>query len=259
VSGAVGAFDSHLEQWLDAEPELRLARLFVAEAREPRIAALEAIGHELHAALFEVADDRIAQAKLAWWMEELAQRPRHPLTRGLAEASAGSQAAVAPLREACAALLRFAQQDSVESMDQLISPLARAADGLVRARARGAGPAISPRALAAARLVFAARDWLRFARPERAWLPLDLLARAGVDRAGAVGSVPVVTALLRGLCDAMADVPARDLRGIDGARVAAARTWAARMAGAPRALLDGRLAAPHVALVFGLWRVGRRR
>lgn len=257
MTGAVGAFDTHVEQWLDAEPELRLARLFVAEAREPRIAALEAIGHELHAALFEIADDRIAQAKLAWWLEELAQRPRHPLTRGLAEASAGSQAAVAPLRETCAALLRFAQQDSVESMEQLLSPLARAADGLVRAR--GAGPAIAPRALAAARLVFAARDWLRFARPERAWLPLDLLARAGVDRAGAVGSVPVATALLRGLCDAMADVPARDLRGIDGARVAAARAWAARMACAPRALLEGRLAAPRVALVFGLWRVGRRR
>lgn len=257
MTGAVGAFDSHVEQWLEAEPELRLARMFVAEARDPRIAALEAIGHELHAALFDVGDDRVAQAKLVWWLDELAQRPRHPLTRGLADASAGSHAAAGPLREACAALARLAQEDSIESLDQLLAPLARAAEAL--SRARGAAAGIEPRALAAARLVFAARDWVRFARPERAWLPLDLLARVGVDRAGAVDSVPVAQATLRGLREVLDRVPARTLRGVDGARVAAARAWAARMQAAPRALLEGRLAAPRVALVFGLWRVGRRR
>jgi hypothetical protein len=257
MTGAVGAFDSHVEQWLDAEPELRLARMFVAEARDPRIAALEAIGHALHAALFEVGDDRVAQSKLAWWLDEFAQRPRHPLTLGLADASGGAQAAAAPLREACAALLRLAQADSIESLDQLLDPLARAAAAL--ARARGAAPAIDARALAAARLVFAVREWVRFARPERAWLPLDVLARVGVDRAGAVASAPVALALLRRLREVLDAVPSRDLRGIDGARVAAARAWAARMAGAPLSLVDGRLAAPRITLVFALWRVGRRR
>jgi len=257
VSGAVGAFGSHVAQWLDAEPELRLARMFVAEARDPRIEALEAIGHELHASLFDVGDDRVAQAKLAWWLDEFAQRPRHPLTRGLAEAANGSQAASAPLREACAALLRLSQSDSIESLSQLLAPMEAAASALARARGGIAGPA--PRAVAAARLVFAARDWPRFARPERGWVPLDVLARVGVDRTGATSSAPVARALLGALRGVLDEAPRAGLRGIDGARVAAARAWASRMASAAPALVDGRLAAPRVPLVFALWRVGRRR
>jgi hypothetical protein len=257
MSGAVGAFDSHVEQWLDAEPEARLARMFVAEARDPRIAALEAIGHELHATLFEASDDRVAQAKLAWWLDELAQRPRHPLTRGLAEAAGGSQSASAPLREAAAILLRLAQSDSIESVAQLLDPLEAVAASLARARGGPAGPA--SRAVAAARLVFAARSWVRLARPERGWLPLDLLARVGVDRAGAVSSAPVVRELLGELRPALGAARDRDLRGIDGARVAAARAWAARMRAAPGELVEGRIGAPRLRLVFALWRVGRRR
>jgi hypothetical protein len=189
----------------------------------------------------------VAQAKLSWWLDEFAQRPRHPLTLGLADASGGAQAAAAPLREACAALLRLAQVDSIESLDQLLEPLSRAAAAL--SRARGAPPALDARALAAARLVFAMREWVRF----------DVLARVGVDRSGAVASAPVALALLRRLREVLDAVPTRDLRGIDGARVAAARAWAARMAGAPLSVVDGRLAAPRIALVFALWRVGRRR
>lgn len=256
MTGAVGAFDSHLAQWLEAEPEARLAQIYVHQARDPRVAALEAIAHELHAALFAVQDSRVAQAKLAWWLDELAQRPRHPLTRGLVEA-VGSQAPMASLREAGASLLRLAQAESIESTDQLLQPLVAAATAL--ARARGDAACIDPQAVAAARLVFAARDWVRFARPDRAWLPLDLLARTGVDRAGAVASVPVACAVLRALGEPLARIKPRRLRGIDGARVAAARVWHARMLAAPAAVLDGRVPPPRLRLVLALWRVGRRR
>jgi hypothetical protein len=256
MTGAVGALDSHLAQWLDAEPEARLAQIYVHAARDPRVAALEAIAHELHASLFAVRDAGVAQAKLAWWLDELAQRPRHPLTRGLVDA-AGSQAPMAPLREACASLLRLAHADSIESLDQLLQPLVAAAVALGRAREDEAG--IDPQAVAAARLVFAARDWVCFARPDRAWLPLDLLARTGVDRTGAVASVPVARALLCALGEPLARVRPGRLRGIDGARVAAARVWHARMLAAPATMLEGRLPPPRLRLVLALWRVGRRR
>jgi hypothetical protein len=107
--------------------------------------------------------------------------------------------------------------------------------------------------------VFAARDWVCFARPDRAWLPLDLLARTGVDRAGAVVSLPVARALLRALGEPLARVRPTRLRGIDGARVAAGRVWHARMLAAPAAMVDGRLPPPRLRLVLALWRVGRRR
>jgi hypothetical protein len=90
-------------------------------------------------------------------------------------------------------------------------------------------------------------------------VPLDVLARVGVDRAGATSSAPVARALLGALRGVLDDAPRGGLRGIDGARVAAARAWASRMASAAPALVDGRLAAPRVPLVFALWRVGRRR
>ncbi len=264
MSAADSAYASHIAQWLDAEPELRLARLFVAQARDPRVEAIEAIAHALHASLFGLQETQLAQAKLAWWLDELAQAPRHPLTRQLHALDDGA-AAAAPLREVAASVWRLARCDSIESFDHLLEPLSAAAEGVLRARRAvgiedGAiGP--TPQAVGAARLLAAARDWPRFARPERALLPLQLLAAQRIDRAGGVdgaGAVHAARAVFAALQAVLASADGAALRGIDGARVAAARIWARRLLAAPQAAVEARIGAPRVALVLGLWRVGRR-
>jgi len=205
------------------------------------------------------------QAKLAWWLDELAQQtPRHPLTRQLHALDDGA-AAAAPLREVAASVWRLAQRGSIESFEHLLEPLSAAAEGVVRARhAVGVedaaiGPA--PLAVAAARLLAAARDWPRFARPERALLPLQLLAAQRIDRAGGadgVGAISAARAVFAAMQDVFDTAAGTALRGIDGARVAAAMIWARRLLATPQAAVEGRIGAPRVSLVLGLWRVGRR-
>lgn len=264
MSEAASAHASHIAQWLDAEPELHLARLFVAQARDPRIAAIEAIAHALHAGLFGLQETQLAQAKLAWWVDELAQAPRHPLTRYLHGLDGGA-AAMGPLREVAASIWRLAQRDSIETFEQLLEPLATAAEGVARARHAvciddGAVTPM-PQAVAAARMLGAARDWPRFARPERALLPLQLLAALRIDRAAAregAAATQAAQAVFGALDQRLSGVDATALRGIDGARVAAAQVWARHLQAAPQAAVAGHLRAPRVSLVLALWRVGRQ-
>jgi phytoene synthase len=262
---AATAAASHVAQWQRGEPDLHLAGLFVAPLRDASVRLIEALAFELHDALFGVHDARVAQAKLAWWLDELAQPARHPLHRELARLCPDG-AVTAGLREAAAALLHLAHQDSIETLAQLLGPLQQAAVGTARARA-GAGSdvgaeVLAGNALAASRVVTALRDWPTFARAERAWLPLDLLARHSLSRAAAERAGEAAAALVASLCaelrQALAPIAARDLRGVDGARIAAARAWCGHMQAGPGAVVDGRLAPPRIALVLSLWRVGRR-
>jgi hypothetical protein len=264
MSEADSAHASHIAQWLDAEPEMHLARLFVAQARDPRVETIEAIAHALHASLFGLLETQLAQVKLAWWLDELAQAPRHPLTRHLQSLDGGA-AALTPLREVAASIWRLAQRDSIETLDQLLEPLAVAADGVARARraVRTDHGAIQPpaQAVAAARLLGAARDWPRFARPARALLPLQVLAALRIDRAAALegaAAAQAAQAMFAALDGRLGGVEPAVLRGIDGARVAAAQAWARGLQATPQAALEGRPRVPRVSLVLALWRVGRR-
>jgi hypothetical protein len=259
MTATAGALDVHLAQWLDAEPEARLTELFVADAREPRQRALLAIAHELHAAVFHAPDPRVAAAKLGWWMDDLAQAAQHPLVRGLLDAGAPREV-LGALREGTTPLLRLALCESFESLAQWLDPLAQAATAFAAASAAAGSrtSAVPTRAVAAARMLDGIRDWPRFARAERALVPLELLARHRVDRAAAAACAPLAADLAARLGETLAEVPPPALRGPDGARIARAAACARRMVRRPEAWIDGSLRVPRTTLVFALWRVGRR-
>ncbi|TQM10390.1 phytoene/squalene synthetase [Pseudoxanthomonas sp. 3HH-4] len=81
------ALDSFLEKWRTRWPEWSVGEIFVAPARRDMAVAWFALLQEFDDALNVSGDPLPADAKLAWWGEELrgwsAQRSRHPLGRRL--------------------------------------------------------------------------------------------------------------------------------------------------------------------------------
>jgi hypothetical protein len=81
------ALDSFLEKWFARWPEWSVAEIFVAPARRDIAVAWFALLQEFDDVLNISGDPLPADAKLAWWGEELrgwsAQRSRHPLGRRL--------------------------------------------------------------------------------------------------------------------------------------------------------------------------------
>jgi hypothetical protein len=251
------AYAAHVSEWLTAEPEMRLAQLFLAQARDAEVQRVEAIGHALWSAAFEVRDARVAQAKLAWWVEELSQSTgRHPLTRD----ASGDPRRRAGLRDAALSLLALSTRESIESTAQLMQPLQAFSSGMLRAR--DSDPALAT-ALGGARLCSLLRHWTMLARAERAWLPLDLLARHRADRAAAadptdVRGQAVLGDLLQSAADTWDGIGGTALRGIDGARIAVARVWHRHLYSRTAPAVAGTLSPPRWSLVLALWRVGRR-
>lgn len=257
----------YIERWLHDEPEARVARLFVAEARNPGVELVEAIGHQLLRSMFAVSDTSVALARLGWWLDEFGQaEPRHPLTRALDDLGRSSDVATG-LRGAAAGLLRLAQRETVQSIADLLHPLQEFSAALAAARGALRPDAdvepIVAAAVAGARLLSLVRDWKNLSLPARALLPLDLLARHAADRASAAHAAHPASALIAAELvaagqDSLRGAASIVLRGIDGARIAAARTWANRMMRSPAHTVSGTLGVPRGSLVFALWRVGRR-
>ena len=81
------ALDSFLEKWRARWPEWSVAEIFVAPARRDVAVAWFALLQEFDDVLNVSGDPLPADAKLAWWNEELRgwanQRSRHPLGRRL--------------------------------------------------------------------------------------------------------------------------------------------------------------------------------
>lgn len=172
-----------VEKWLAQEPEARLIRVFCAAARAPGADELSALEHEWHDAVFGVSDARVSVSKLAWWDAELERWSRgaaqHPLARALHD-QCGVDVAV-PLRASVRAAATLAECDSIDSGERLLDAFADMARGFMRARGQRDFDA-SARIWGAARLVHSLRHWSRWTRPERAWVPLSILARAGCSR-----------------------------------------------------------------------------
>lgn len=254
---AVATDPGLFEAWLEAEPEWRLARVFLCQAREPRFEVWSAFEHALRETVWRVRDARVAQAKLGWWLDEIGQAragaAHHPVLQRMAALGAldlfDRGGAEGILRGASHA----AAMESPADVESMLAAFVALEQPLAQARARLAGVAVADgvvvRGLAAARVLCECRHWARFALPERARLPLDLLARHGVGRDAAVAQEPLLAAALaQGL-----------LPHIDAA-----------LAGGSPSVLDtatlliGRsLAAPNsrVAnwrLAFALWRLARR-
>lgn len=176
--------DNHIEKWLAHEPEMQLAQVFAGHSRR-RAMLWGALLNELLETVFDVSDAGVAQLKLAWWGEALAQaspHSPHPLVRAFA-AEPGSSVDAALWQDVTrAAILLSSQEVSPGSVELLLAtrwPLAEALVALEDALWPQAAPG---NADALARMLVL-NQWRRTARgemPRLGWLPLQLLARHGV-------------------------------------------------------------------------------
>ena len=255
ASAAEGAFASYLEKWLEAEPEARLMRLFVPAARAPGTAATLVMLHELESAAFAL-EPRPAQAKLAWWQEELRRHgegaPRHPIT--LALGPTPGDASLAPLPAATA---RWLELDAVPAFGQWLAFASSLAEAQARALVPAAGVRETDPAPVLARIL---SRFERLAADPRGLLPLDVLTQSGATRAevaaepGGAAAVRVLAAL----ADRALAVPAPAEYASD---LTTARSYLARRAlgELARGRAPERAARPGLAAVLGLRRALRRR
>jgi hypothetical protein len=261
------AFQAFLDKWLQAEPEARLLRLFVPAARLPEVEPLLVLLHELESTAFDL-DPRPAEAKLAWWGDELEHwrrgLARHPITRSMPPTNARATAAVLALPAAAAEWLML---EAVADLSQWQAPLlsfARAQrDALEAVTSSEDAPEAQGRSTAIGPAARALRRFARLAADPRGLLPLDVLAQAGASRAE-IAAAPrgiVAGSVSRALALRIVEsdntmsagnevVSARDFLARDLAR----RLGARRGAPSPQAQLG-----PRLGTVFGLWRHQRRR
>lgn len=262
-----GAYRDWREAWLSARPEWRLIEVFHPVARGVSASVLEMLAQEWLDAALSIREPEVARRKLGWWLDELGElahgRARHPLTVALADAAIGRDASVA-LARAAGEALALIETESIASSAGLVEATIAFARAFAEAGATlGAWrPVPSDRmpALAAALLSDLVRDWPRFARPERGLVPLALLARHGLDRAGAQSGhdAGACDALLRDFARDLAETVDRDHRGdLMAARLAAARAWLDAIGGDPRAAREGRLVPPRLRLLWSIWRAAR--
>lgn len=127
------ALDSFLDKWRTRWPEWRVVEVFVPASQRPLAVAWFALLQEFTDAMNIAGDPLPADAKLAWWGEELRdwnrQRSRHPLGRVLEP----HRAPWFELAEALPTLiqLRNRPQDEESAFD-IAMPLARAIAGVER-------------------------------------------------------------------------------------------------------------------------------
>ena len=233
--------------WLERDPRLLLACQFAAAgAARERFLATAVLQRELAQAAVAVSDRRVAEAKLAWWIDEAGAwalgHPRHPLAYGLdAKASAH---ALARLVAFSADWLQAPSPDDFGSLWTLMQQGATATLAL-------AGGA-DDQAWVLAWLALSMRLSLDAKAALASVVPLDLLARHGLRRS----QWPELDAgvRLRVLADLAAQLPSPTVIASDPAVAALAaleRRWLRRLPrpGADRAgFID----------VFAAWRAARK-
>jgi phytoene synthase len=167
--------------------------LFLPPERRRAITALYAYCREVDDVVDETADPAVAQAKLAWWRDEVAAlfegRPQHPVTRALAP----HLAAFGVTRQRLLEILDGMQLDLTQTRYLDFPALARYCHlvaGVVGELAAGIFGATQPGTLEYARklglalqLVNVLRDVGEDARRGRVYLPQEDLQRFGVKTA----------------------------------------------------------------------------
>jgi len=121
------ALDSFLDKWRQRWPEWTVAERFVAPAQQPLALAWFTLLQEFEDIMNISGDTLPADAKLAWWQQELrdwsARRSRHPLGRVLEPVAAPW----AELAEALPAVQEIRSQPiSLEAALALLHPFAEA-------------------------------------------------------------------------------------------------------------------------------------
>ncbi|WP_428960254.1 phytoene/squalene synthase family protein [Xanthomonas oryzae] len=199
------ALDSFLDKWRTRWPEWSVAEPFIPQLQRPLAAAWFALLQEWEDIMNIAGDPLPADAKLAWWQQELRdwsnQRSRHPLGRvlepvrapwaALADTLPAMQAArVQPqsLQQALGTLHAFAE--AVVAVEAVLFARTQPGDAAavavqwLDARQRVAGDSAAPGGVAtAAWRIQLLQAWPRkvaLARPHRVW---SRLARLRLQRA----------------------------------------------------------------------------
>jgi len=164
------ALDSFLDKWRTRWPEWQVAEPFIAESQRTLVVAWFALLQEFDDILNTSGDPMPADAKLAWWGEELrswsAQRSRHPLGRML-------EPVRAPWAE-----------------------LAQALPDLIEARAAAVDPAQAQRALQAYGAAVAAVEAVMFETPARGDVATPVVLQTLAQRLHEAGVAAVPRSLL---------------------------------------------------------------
>ena len=187
-----GALQNYVDKWLAAQPQQRMALVFVDARRYPGHIALAALGQELLAAAYGNREPSVAAAKLNWWVDELAGAAtsggRHPLTRVLFDDERAH--AIASERWLAPVLAAIAQLEDGTAADFSVqlaaaAPLHGALAALETEWWFGAeaSPERAARVATLSHLLHALRRLEDDVERDRLPLPMAQLARHGLSRA----------------------------------------------------------------------------
>lgn len=183
---------SFIDKWLTAQPQQRVALVFVDGRQYAGHIALAALEQELLGAAYGIREPQVAVAKLNWWAEELAGAAtsggRHPLTQVLFDDerahAIASELWVAPVLAAMAQLEQGTAADFSAQLDAA-APLHGALAALETAWWYGAdvSPERAARVATLTHLLYALLRLEPDIERDRLPLPMAQLARHGLSRA----------------------------------------------------------------------------
>ena len=205
------AFTSFEQKWLAAYPENALVAVFLPPAQRQRASAFGCLVYELTQTVFHLREPQVAASKLAWWRQELtdaaAGKARHPIALTLfADAQVRASDPVLWPALADAALTHLDQPHAstlallLEQFEPYSAVVAR-----VEAALFGLDGANIEANAALWTISHLLRELINLPRSgERLQLPLSLLARYGVTRAGLAEATADRSALARDYLDELA-------------------------------------------------------
>jgi len=201
------AFGSFEEKWLQANPEQAIVAVFLPLRQRRPGSAFGCLINEIEETIFAIREPQVAAAKLNWWRDGLARaaagHARHPVTHELfTVAGAARDLQWSSLVDGALRLLDPATPSSIadafSTLGIFYGVVAKLEAELLDANI-AAGDADADLWSSARLLSLAARV---DRQPERSPLPLDLLARHGLTRAGLVEPCAARSAAFRDFLDA---------------------------------------------------------
>lgn len=212
------ALQDYLDKWLAAQPAQRLAMPFVEAPAFAGHRALAALEQEWIDAAYGIREPQVAHVKLNWWAEELAGAPagggRHPLTQVLFAAPQAARIELshwlAPIQAAMGQVDIASPADFTEQCER-----ARAFHGaLARLETAwwfgtDADPARAEALAVLDHLLHVTAQLEHHRDRECLALPMERLARHGLDRPSLAHDSPTRRAAVREQLDAIAELQAR--------------------------------------------------
>jgi phytoene synthase len=205
------AFASFEQKWLAVYPENALVAVFLPPAQRQCVSAFGCLVYELTQTAFHLREPQVAATKLAWWRQELTDaaggKARHPIALTLfadAQVRASDPALWPALADTA---LSHLDQPGASTLAVLLEQFEPYSAAVARAEAALCCPAGANIESNAALWTIShlLRELTNLSGiGERMQLPLSLLARYGVTRAGLAEATADRTALVRDYLDELA-------------------------------------------------------